>query len=588
MSQELLHRKRRREKSRRDLGKLPPPIEKQRGEEDNIQLEDNREELPEMDVKQTPKLSPKPLTDTTIPNQGETQEELDWKHRRKPELIVRNRSIEQVRENSETKFSKATKSSRSLRPPPLRTIHLVHSEKEGLVKDTIDTMAMKFPRVKKPELTIRRYVFNSRSNEKRISSLKLKELPKPTTSTILSEKERIGEPDIEKTRELSLPSGYEDTIFGQMSRANVSSKPVVILLEEPRSDSYVASVALMARELYRIRVGGKPTCVWLSPWDEDERTEVELDSSAEGKILVIDLLDRNSTSQGELDLGKIVNKGRLERRLKEMISQDYGFIIINYGEEKIGIEYPIPAKIIKIRGKAHSNMEKEKISSACWTFSLGNSKDLDSVSERVEDRELRANILRIHHSLLSFDQFFLTAEKRFYERMEKLKREYIEVWHHLKLDDEEGEEHKFMKLLTVLALSKEKVGLKEKDLKTKAVDLLVEGEIETEHEIQGQGKRRSDVYVKGENRYLEIETFYGTGDPIEKLDGQTLRKYLHSGVKRVDVILLGVHILLYLRDLLEIRRVYREKHGIDVNFFTLDSTEIKLVPLNEFLRVVFS
>ena len=106
MSQELLHRKRRREKSRRDLGKLPPPIEKQRGEEDNIQLEDNREELPEMDVKQTPKLSPKPLTDTTIPNQGETQEELDWKHRRKPELIVRNRSIEQVRENSETSSPK--------------------------------------------------------------------------------------------------------------------------------------------------------------------------------------------------------------------------------------------------------------------------------------------------------------------------------------------------------------------------------------------------------------------------------------------------------------------------------------------------
>lgn len=88
-----------------------------------------------------------------------------------------------------------------------------------------------------------------------------------------------------------------------------------------------------------------------------------------------------------------------------------------------------------------------------------------------------------------------------------------------------------------------------------------------------------------ERRFVEIETFYSTGDPVMKLDKETLRKYMERGVRRVDVLLLtGLHALLYAQELVKLREIYRKKHGLEVNFYVPNVKDRRLVPLGEVLQ----
>jgi hypothetical protein len=111
-------------------------------------------------------------------------------------------------------------------------------------------------------------------------------------------------------------------------------------------------------------------------------------------------------------------------------------------------------------------------------------------------------------------------------------------------------------------------------------EALRSGLVRTEHEFGGG---RADIYVPSQQRFAEVETFYGTGDPIEKLDRITLRKYL-NWAKRMDVVILnGLLAILYARRLAALARIYREHHGLIVNFYVPNFRERKLVPLKEIL-----
>ncbi len=45
--------------------------------------------------------------------------------------------------------------------------------------------------------------------------------------------------------------------------------------------------------------------------------------------------------------------------------------------------------------------------------------------------------------------------------------------------------------------------------------------------------------------------------------------------------------LLFLRDLIKIKNIYRREHGIDVDFYTVNVKERKLVSLKEFLKLLY-
>lgn len=138
-----------------------------------------------------------------------------------------------------------------------------------------------------------------------------------------------------------------------------------------------------------------------------------------------------------------------------------------------------------------------------------------------------------------------------------------------------------MKVIVVECLARELGAVSRDDIEK----MLKNGRIRTECELGGSG--RADVCVEGpkEHRFVEIGTFYDTGDPVMKLDKETLRKYMERGVRRVDVILLtGLHALLYAQELVKLREIYHKEHGLEVNFYVPNVKDGRLIPLGEVLQ----
>ena len=51
----------------------------------------------------------------------------------------------------------------------------------------------------------------------------------------------------------------------------------------------------------------------------------------------------------------------------------------------------------------------------------------------------------------------------------------------------------------------------------------------------------------------------------------------------MNIILTGLSMLLYLKELVVLKRIYKEE-GIDINFYTVDVEEKKLVSMTDFLK----
>lgn len=334
-------------------------------------------------------------------------------------------------------------------------------------------------------------------------------------------------------------------------------RPVCIVLSKTKSESYVHSVALTCREIYRIVEGGKPKPRWLS---EGSKEEIEEYMKAGDMIFVVDdskcrMLPNFSKIEEANKLFERVRESKLFDRLRELFSQDYGFIIFHVSDrfkneftrmlrENVG-RY---VKIVELSSKGLLKDVKEEIARMCWGF-------VDAEGE-------------------TFDELFGSAEKKYYEELIRISED-IELMHWMKRDPEASLEHEALKAFVIKAVARE---LRAKSM-GEIVQMLERGVIKTEYEFEG---RKSDVYVCPADRHLEVETFYGTGDPItDKLDNQTLAKY--RGEESVDVVLLGLHALLYAGKLLELARVYRKHHGLNVNFYIPDLKSGRLIPLHNVL-----
>lgn len=103
-----------------------------------------------------------------------------------------------------------------------------------------------------------------------------------------------------------------------------------------------------------------------------------------------------------------------------------------------------------------------------------------------------------------------------------------------------------------------------------------------EHGASGR-ERVPDVWVEEGPVYYEVETFYGTGDPVAKLNG-TLDKY--GEAEEVRVVIPNVQAMLFLPDLLRAERVIQRQRRA-VSFWTIDLSRTRadgeqgLVPLRE-------
>jgi flavodoxin len=381
--------------------------------------------------------------------------------------------------------------------------------------------------------------------------------------------ERVGEALLKTEEELVEIKGLTlpQFVCALSEVAESSGRPVVVIVPRVEGDSFVSAVAITCREIYRVVKGGKPEPRWISVSSMKE--EIEQYLSAGDRIFVIDdpegrMFNASRVQTAESREARI-NLKMLVDRLRELFSQDLGFVIFHVSEQIADGVYEtlrglhLGARIIKVEPPLGWSLEdRKRFIEACWGF----------VDVRGQ----------------SFDGMFREAEEKFYDLLEKAGKN-ITVAHWVKQDESAGEEHECMKVFTAECLARE-LGCKSID---EIVEALKSGFVITEHGFSGG---RADIYVPSQQRFVEVETFYGTGDPIiKKLDKATLSRYIdqakRGAVKRVDVVLLnGLLAILYARRLTELARFYREHYGIAVDFYVPSFREKRLVPLREVLSLL--
>jgi hypothetical protein len=351
-----------------------------------------------------------------------------------------------------------------------------------------------------------------------------------------------------------MPIFYDVFLKGGFGGITTIDRPTCIIISKSHSESYVDAVALICREFYRIKKGGKPSPRILSTGSKEE---VEKWLEAGERIFIVD------DSRCELiNLSKIkrlegINWGHLYDRLRELSFEDYGFVIFHvdkkwardFRSKLEEIVYMIP-KLFLVESNGLSPKIKEEIAGMYWGF----------VSSKGE----------------TFDEVFCSAEKAFYDRLEEIgKDEWLMHCTKPHREGPESSEHRLLKALVVKTIAKEK-GIERE---------LIPEKIKTEYLEKGF---TVDIFVNDiaeEYKYVEVETLYGTGlNPVDKIDHETLQRYAHGGIRKVKIVMLPMPFLTFLKNLISLRRTYKAEHGIDVKFYTVDIKNEKLISLDSTIK----
>ncbi len=334
-------------------------------------------------------------------------------------------------------------------------------------------------------------------------------------------------------------------------------------------DSVVRVVALTCVELFRIRTGKKPSPWWISRASKDE---LRYHLRVGGSIIVIDdpefkFLPRSGHTRAK-DWDR-VSKELLLDMLRELFSQEYGFVIFHVGnkkqadefrkllEEELGDQIP---ELISIETAIMPQKVKKELARMSWGF-----VDIEDAVD-VENADIK--------KAKTFDELFESAKNRYYDKLNESLND-VELRHYVRVKGEI--EDKALKILAVEALAKE-MGAETRE---GIIEFLESGKIKTE------GKVDIVADTGDEEIYVEIETLYGTGDPLDRLDGM-LQKYVESNDveksrAKVIVVMLGLHMLMFLEQLLDLRKIYRRKHNLEVDFCTIDVERKRFVSLDEML-----
>ena len=475
--------------------------------------------------------------------------------RRNSGILIPFFSVQHFREMRPVELSHEISISRRLSPiaipnyfvsafRPLKPYVLVRKPAVQLVSDTQATKAVE------PEIESR-----TESMEPGMES----EVTSETSSETRSEVAEVNvEPETIESEALTatgaeFESGEEETgefdverVFGGIGKLVDRYSALVLVPRYRFGDvevSFAPILAAVCSELYRIHSGGTPKVVWHST---DAKEEVEEFLSAEGSVYVVDN-----------DVAKI-RKDKLRDRLKEVASQN-GYVIFSVPlelyetYEKLCDEMSCWIDVVKITPQITSERELLEILARFWGFSAGDQDRMNLSIENLPDAVMYYKL----------------------KYQEMLRKTYsVEFENMIVSDLDAGEEHEGLKKFTVLAIAR-KFGANAASAERKAVELLKNGVVQTEYD---SGKFIADIRV-GDREFYEVETFYGTGEPVSRklllVDKSghlgTLKKYEGMDV-RVNVVVQPLHAMLYRRKLKEIEKLYKKHGKPEVKFYTPDLT----------------
>lgn len=347
-----------------------------------------------------------------------------------------------------------------------------------------------------------------------------------------------------KPEKLEIPNFFELLLgkgFGRIS----GGKPVCIIVEKTKG-KLEELIAVLCRDIYREKVGGKPTPIYRNTIENLKR---EWNSLVERKIIIIENIDVEESRE------------ELFEMLKGFFSQDIGFLIL-VTSEPLKLEDEIrnvepSANIVRIGLPPEIEKKKEEILRTIrgkkLTMSLDATGSVSIEEIRGFGEEFKTSVEIFDNELMKY----LDYEKAPWDL--KQNRDKLVACSPADYEKKASDEHSAMKAF---------VWLYEwiRHDKRKIPDL----------ETEDKG---TDVRIDGNN--YEIETLFGIGDVASKLT-EKMKKYNKN--EKVYFVLRNLDILRNLPILSTFRTNWR-KARYEVEFFGLDLDKEELVPLDEFVKL---
>lgn len=365
--------------------------------------------------------------------------------------------------------------------------------------------------------------------------------------------------------------------------------PVVLIVSKTKDDDYSATLRILCREIYRELIKGLPYPKIIT----DEELEEEIYAS--DRIVFIDENKAKKFGLEKISNFKDVNWYKLGKKLQQLFSQYFGFIIFEipsefieefrkniekYSEDLIPQIIQISPKfqgreeLVFIEGKAkiRNLIEfKSRIASLLWGF----------VTPQKDVRWKEGK---------TFDNFFTGCENEFKKILRRIENQKIKV---------DGNEISVPILVKRSPIIKDDLNRNESDLhfqlKVFIVKYLYEKQkypmdsVKTEYETQLAKSTNNEIVpdVQVGNEIFEVETLYSSEKPLSKIV-EKVENYRNRGVK-VNIVLKNIDVFLYYKDLIELEEQLKDM-GIDVEFKTLDLEKNVLInarKMGELYRSLF-
>lgn len=354
----------------------------------------------------------------------------------------------------------------------------------------------------------------------------------------------IGIPSTEEIKEgIEFKEPMEFIFDSGLGRLNIE-RPLIILAKKPKDEffSYIELLKRILREIYRIRGKGLPKPTHVTTEDFEE---IKYDIKADKSVWVFDLDDVK------------IEEKYFKDRLREIFSQNFGFLVLYGSEESINEVKELIEKLDSPFPRTSKVYIKEDDTVFLLTHLIW------GIPKETLDEPIVGNL----------DATAVRLENLYYDKIEELvnKVENIVSIEPSSEDEEniggESVTHFALKAFVVEHLTKNK-GIKK-------------SRIRTEYEL-AEGK--ADVFVSdpelGELA-IEIETLYGTAIPMLKLR-KRIDSRLEKGLK-LWILVPNLQLLLYFKDIFILRNIYRRRYGDKIEFYGLDFDSGEILPITKFL-----
>ena len=329
---------------------------------------------------------------------------------------------------------------------------------------------------------------------------------------------------------------FFESLFGNEAGKIFQGKPVCIIVPKTK-EKYEEMLAIVCRDAYRERKGGKPIPIYRKNVNE---LKIEFEPRVENEVVVVEDTE--------------IDNEYLFEVIKGFFSLDIGFLILVTNEphqlrKKISKNIP-SANIVEIHPTADIKLKRDRI----------------------------LTLVRGRHLLtqqLSFGEEFKTSVEEFdkeliekYLNYRKAPPELKKEWDKLEAcsieSGEASKEHSAMKAFVWIyewkLHNKEKIPYIEYESNNKIID------------------------IKIDDKNYEIETLFGVGDAMNKLT-KKIKNYALG--EKIYFVLRNIDILRNLSLLWSFRSHWR-KQGYKIDFLGIDLENKKFLSLNDIVNLLFS